>query len=165
MPSKPPGCGSRRCRRRTSRSCGGSTPARSTSSKRSIRMGSRQLGRPWSRSCIHDFETVTVPGQVPLPGVSADPSRPIVYGLDGFVNAFRDWLSAWDTWVVTAPDFIDVDENRVLALFDVRARSKTHQVEMPIEGATLTTVTDGRIARLELFFDREQALEAAGLSE
>jgi ketosteroid isomerase-like protein len=112
-----------------------------------------------------DFETVTVPGQVPLPGVSADPSRPIVYGLDGFVNAFRDWLSAWDTWVVTAPDFIDVDENRVLALFDVRARSKTHQVEMPIEGATLTTVTDGRIARLELFFDREQALEAAGLSE
>ena len=112
-----------------------------------------------------DFETVTVPGQVPVPGAGGDPSRPIAYGLDGFARAFRDWLSAWDTWVVTAPDFIDVDENRVLALFDVRARSKTHRVEMPIEGATLTTVTDGRIARLELFFDREQALEAAGVSE
>jgi hypothetical protein len=73
--------------------------------------------------------------------------------------------SAWDTWVVTAPDFIDVDQNRVLAVFDVRARSKTHQVEMPIEGASLITVIEGRVARLELFFDRERALEAAGLSE
>jgi ketosteroid isomerase-like protein len=113
-----------------------------------------------------DFETVTVPGQVPLSGVGAeDPSRPIFYGVDGFVDAFRDWFSAWESWVVTATDFIDVDENRVLALLDVRARSKTHQVEMPIEGANLVTVTDGRVARLELFFDREQALEAAGLRE
>src|SRR5512133_504187 len=116
------------------------------------------LGQP-------EFEGVTVPGQVPVPGAGGDPSRPIAYGLDGFARAFRDWLSAWDTWVVTAPDFIDVNENRVLALFDVRARSKTHQVEMPIEGATLITVTKSRVTRLELVFDREQALKAAGLSE
>ncbi len=78
---------------------------------------------------------------------------------------FRDWLSAWESWVVTATDFIDVNENRVLVLLDVRARSKTHHVEMPIEGANLLTLRDGRLARLELFFDRAQALEAAGLRE
>jgi hypothetical protein len=67
--------------------------------------------------------------------------------------------------VVTATEFIEVDENRVLVMLDVRARSKTHQVEMPIEGANLMTLSDGKLARLELFFDREQAREAAGLRE
>jgi hypothetical protein len=113
-----------------------------------------------------DFETVTVPGQVPLSGAGVDdPSRPIFYGLDGFVAAFRDWLTAWETWVVTPADFIDVDENRVLVMLDIRARSKTHQVEMPVEGANLLTIKDGKVARIELFFDRDQALEAAGLPE
>jgi hypothetical protein len=113
-----------------------------------------------------DLETVTVPGQVPLSGAGAnDPSRPIFHGVDGFVASFRDWLSAWESWVVTATDFIDVDESRVLVMLDVRARSRTHQVEMPIEGANLLTLRDGRLARLELFFERAQALEAAGLRE
>ena len=110
-----------------------------------------------------DFETVSVPGQIPLSGASAeDLSQPSFHGVDGFVSAFRDWLSAWESWVVTATAFIDVDENRVLAMLDVLARSKTHQVEMPIEGANLVTLRDGKIARLELFFDRAQAREVAG---
>jgi hypothetical protein len=111
-----------------------------------------------------DFETITVPGQVPLAGVGAeDPSRPIFRGVDGFVESFRDWLSAWESWVVTAVDFVDADENRVLVLLDVLARSKTHQVEIPIEGANLLTLRDAKLARLELFFDRDQAREEAGL--
>jgi ketosteroid isomerase-like protein len=113
-----------------------------------------------------DFETVTVPGQVPVSGAGAQgASPPVVYGLDGFVSGLSDWLTAWETWVVTPTDFIDVDENRVLVMLDVRARSRTHQVEMPVEGANLLTLRDGRIARIELFFDRSQALEAAGLRE
>ena len=113
-----------------------------------------------------DFETVTVPGQVPVSGAGAqDASRPVLRGLDGFVSGFGDWLSAWETWVVTPTDFIDVDENRVLVMLDIRARSKTHQVEMPVEGANLLTIKDGRLARVELFFERGQAREAAGLSE
>ena len=113
-----------------------------------------------------DFETVTVPGQVPVSGADAqDASRPVAHGLDGFVSGFGDWLSAWETWVVTPTDFMDVDENRVLVMLDIRARSRTHQVEMPVDGANLLTIKDGRVARIELFFERSQALEAAGLSE
>lgn len=113
-----------------------------------------------------DLETVAVPGQVPLSGAgAADPSQPTYRGLEGFAAAFRDWLSAWEIWAVTPTDFVEVDESRVLVLMDVRARSKTHQVEMPIEGANLITIRDGKLARLELFFDRDQALEASGLSE
>ena len=36
---------------------------------------------------------------------------------------------------------------------------------MPIEGANLLTLRDGRLARLELFFVTRQALEAAGLRD
>ena len=53
----------------------------------------------------------------------------------------------------------------MLVLLDVRARSMTHQVEIPIEGANLLTFSDGRLGRLEIFFERAQAREAAGLSE
>jgi hypothetical protein len=116
-----------------------------------------------------DFETVIDPGyQMMLgdPGMDAPLGSPsISYGIDGFVSIFREWLSAWETWVVTPTDFIDVDENRVLVMLDIRARSKTHQVEMPVEAANLLTIKDGRGARIEFFFERGQALEAAGLRE
>lgn len=116
-----------------------------------------------------DFETVAGPGQVPLMAPRAQtpegPTRPTYYGLDGFASAFRDWLTAWETWVVTPTEFLEVDEDRVLVLLDVRARSKTHQVEMPMEGANLVTLRDGMLARVELFFDRAEALKAAGLRE
>jgi ketosteroid isomerase-like protein len=115
-----------------------------------------------------DFETVTAPGQVPLSGVDVEPEdalRQVAYGVSGFVNAFRDWLSGWETWVVTPTEFIDVDENRVLVIYDIRARSKTHQAEMPFEGAALLTLKDGKLARSEMFNIKQEALEAAGLSE
>ncbi len=111
-----------------------------------------------------DFETVTVPGQVPLSG-TRDSSRPTLHGIDGFIGGFRDWLDAWDRWAVTATQFIDVDAERVLVMVDVLARSKTHQVEMPIEAATLLTFRDSKLTRLELFFDRAEAREAAGLTD
>ena len=121
----------------------------------------------WEPLLHRDFETVVagelLGGSAEIPGGSS--SRPVTHGLNGFASAFRDWLSAWESWVLMPPDFIDVDETRVLALFEVRARSKTHQVEMPIEAANLWTLRDRKVARLELFLDKAEALEAAGLSE
>jgi ketosteroid isomerase-like protein len=125
--------------------------------------------RPVFEPLVHpDFEAVFVRGQPPPSGGARNPDgsgRPTASGVDGFLAAFRDWLSAWDTWVATATDFLDVDENRVLVLMDVQARSKRHQVEMPISGANLFTLSDGRVARVELFLDRPQALKAAGIQE
>ena len=116
-----------------------------------------------------DFESVTDPDLVLLsaPGdeTHGDSSSQVFHGLDGFASVFRDWLSAWESWLVTPTDFIDVDEDRVLVLFEVRARSKTHQVEITIDSANLWTLRDGKAERLELFLKPATALEAAGLSE
>ena len=119
------------------------------------------------RTLAHpDFEVVFAPGGIPFGPVETGAlGQSTAHGVDGFVEAWREWLSAWDVWVVTPTEFVDVDQERVLVLMEVRARSKTHQVEVPLKAANLLTLRDGLIARLELFLDQTQALEAAGLSE
>jgi hypothetical protein len=95
----------------------------------------------------------------------SETAQPTVRGFDAFIGTWREWIGAWETWVVTPTDFVDVDEERVLIPMKVRARSKTHGVEISIEGANLLTIREGKVARLELFLDQSDALEAAGLSE
>lgn len=115
-----------------------------------------------------DFETIGDPNAIPMGpmiGVEGGPSDLFAKGIDGFLDFWRDWITAWESWTVGPPEFIDVDENRVLVCTDVRARSKTDQVEMTIDAANLMTLRDGKVRRLELFFNRENALEAAGLSK
>jgi hypothetical protein len=111
---------------------------------------SSQVGMPWESR------------EAAMPGRS---SRPTAVGIEGFLAVWRDWLTAWDSWVITPAEFVDVDEYRVLVLLDVQGRSKTHQVDMPLPSANLLTLRDGKVARLELFTTRAEALEAAGLSE
>ena len=112
-----------------------------------------------------DFEAVGA--AIIMPGVESpqESARRIVRGAQGFIETFRGFLAAWETWVVTPSEFIDVDDERVLVLLDIQARSKTHKVEIPIEAANLVTVRDGKLARLETFSGRAEASEAAGLSE
>jgi len=122
------------------------------------------------RPLIHpDLEAVFEARNIPMGPASiesaGEAAQPTVTGLDGLVRAWREWLSVWDAWVMTPTEFLDVDQERVLVLMKVRARSKTHQVEMPVEGANLLTIRNGRLARLEMFLDQAEALEAAGLSE
>jgi ketosteroid isomerase-like protein len=113
-----------------------------------------------------DFETIADPRYQMLlgePGAGAAGSQSVYHGLDGFIAAFREWLSAWDSWVVTPSEFIDLGENRVLVLTEIAGRSERHGAELTIEGGNVVTLRDGKLARLELFFQRLDALEAAGL--
>ena len=122
-------------------------------------MSHRKLGTP------HEVPAATPPPHPrdsPQPAVR--PPDPIVFSIRGN-QAWREWLSAWESWLITPTEFEAVDEERVLVLMEVRARSKTHRVEMPLKGANLLTIRDGRLARLEMFLDQNEALEAAGLSE
>jgi hypothetical protein len=115
-----------------------------------------------------EFETVGDPDAIPMGqnvGVEGGPRNLFAKGIDGFLNFWREWISAWESWDLGPPEFIDVDQDRVLVSYEVRARSKTAQVEVTIEAANLMTLRNGKLTRLELFFNRENALEAAGLSE
>jgi hypothetical protein len=106
-----------------------------------------------------DFETVGEGLAMSSGGVETaqESSRRSAYGFEGFISVWSDFLSAWDSWVVTPANLIDVDDERVLVLLDIRARSKTHGVEMPIEAANLLTFRDGKLTRLELFNTQPEA--------
>ena len=103
-----------------------------------------------------EFETIDVPGG--LINTSA-------VGFEGFREVWSEWLSSWQTWFIEPDKFIPLSGDRVLALAVNRATSKTEGVEMVFQGASIWTLRNGKIRRMELFLDREQALEAAGLSE
>ena len=115
-----------------------------------------------------DFETVGDPDAIPMGrniGVEGGPRHLFAKGVDGFMNFWREWNSVWESWALGVPEFTDVDENRVLISYEVRARSRTSQVEVTIEAANLITLRNGKLTRLELFFNSEEARRAAGLSE
>jgi hypothetical protein len=115
-----------------------------------------------------EFKTIGDPNAIPMGpmiGVAGGPPDLFAKGIDGFLDFWRDWITAWESWTLGPAEFIDVDESRVLVSQEVRARSKTDQVELTIDAANLMTLRDGKVTRLELFFNREKALEAAGQSE
>lgn len=58
---------------------------------------------------------------------------------------------------------MDVDDQRVLVLLSYQGRSKTHGAEIALDGGNVLTLRDGRVARVELFFNRLDALEAVRL--
>jgi ketosteroid isomerase-like protein len=72
----------------------------------------------------------------------------------------------------TSPDFrLDVErmeaisQDRILALMHVTATGRASGIPTPAATANLYDLVDGKIRRVRIFLDRQQALEAAGLSE
>jgi ketosteroid isomerase-like protein len=106
-----------------------------------------------------DFETRVDPASLPVG------FHPNAHGPEGFLDIFREWLVAFESWTVTANEFIDVDEDRVLVMCTLAARWEGQQAELETEGGNLYTFHDGKVARIELFLDRSAALAAAGLSQ
>jgi uncharacterized protein len=60
-------------------------------------------------------------------------------------------------------DFIDVDDERLILVATINVRGRASGAESSLRGYELLTVRDGRLARREVFFDRAEALAAAGL--
>jgi hypothetical protein len=114
-----------------------------------------------------EFETIPDPKYWMLIG-NGEPAEGsseelVVKGIAGFANTFGDWLSEWERWEVTPTGFSEVSSDQVLVSVDISASSKIQGVEMTTQAANLFTFREGRVARLEMFLQRRDALEAAGL--
>jgi ketosteroid isomerase-like protein len=86
-------------------------------------------------------------------------------GLEGLLDAWREWLRAWDMYRTEIEKFIDAGENRVVVLVRDHGRLRGSDVELEQLGGSVWTVRDGKIARIEFHTSRGNALVAAGLSE
>lgn len=85
-------------------------------------------------------------------------------GLDGLRQATVDYLNVWDDYRYEVEEMIDLGD-RVLVLETQTARGKRSGALISQEVGTLLTLRDGRIARWEYYWERAEALEAAGIRE
>ena len=82
----------------------------------------------------------------------------------GSRDTWLEWLSPWKTYRVETEEVIDL-RDRVLVLVHAFGRLEGSQGEVENTSASLWTVRDRKIARVEFYVDRTEALKAAGLEE
>ena len=74
---------------------------------------------------------------------------------------FEDWASAWSEWSAETPEeFIDVDEEHVIAVFRIKATGRASGVAIERQDAIVYEVRDQQITRIDYYNSKQQALES-----
>jgi ketosteroid isomerase-like protein len=85
-------------------------------------------------------------------------------GMDGFRALWLDWLAPWATHRVEIAQAIDLGD-RVLVLAEALATIHGSTARVKRSTGAIWTVRDGKVARVDFYPDRAEALEAVGLSD
>ena len=86
-------------------------------------------------------------------------------GHDGLARFWTDLLEAWEHFSPTTVEVIECGADGLITLDVVRARGKGSGIDMEARGAMLWTMQGGKIVRVKMFQTKQEAFEAAGLSE
>ncbi len=108
---------------------------------------------------ISPFLTDDFHGAMVFPGLT----QPFA-GLEGFREAWLDWLEPWATYRATSEGLIDAGDRVVNLARDYGRREGTDE-EVELIGGAIWTVRKGKVARYDGYAHRAEALKAAGLSE
>jgi ketosteroid isomerase-like protein len=84
-------------------------------------------------------------------------------GLDGLIEGGRTILSAWEDWRPQAAEYRELDDERVLVLTRQSGRGKTSGLEVEQTTAGLFHISNGKVTRLAIYWDRDRALADLGL--
>jgi len=88
----------------------------------------------------------------------------IYKGREGVTKLFENYLEVFDSFQMKPEKFFEVDD-RIVVFVRTPARGKGSGVEVEFRPAHVWTMRAGKAARLEIFPERQRALEAVGLSE
>jgi ketosteroid isomerase-like protein len=97
--------------------------------------------------------------------VRSGPDGGEYHGIEGLTAAWRDVLAAWEGFRIHTERVVAGDPGVYVLLIRLLARGKGSGVMTDAEVANVVTMRDGRIARLEMHWDRDAALAAAGAGE
>jgi ketosteroid isomerase-like protein len=90
--------------------------------------------------------------------------RGVYRGHEGLRRFFREWHEAWGSIEYDYDELIDAGEQVISVVTrHARGRASGAEVEMPL--ALIFTLRQGKVVRVVWFRTREEALEAAGLTE
>lgn len=79
-------------------------------------------------------------------------------GHKGLLEAFEDWPSQWDEFEVELREIVDVGRDRVIIVNNQRLTARGATMEQEVY--FLTTFKAAKATRVDMFFSREEALEA-----
>jgi ketosteroid isomerase-like protein len=114
----------------------------------------------FSRSEWADPEIEYVVGDGPEPGSWR--------GADAMREGWRDFLSAWAGYRVRVDEYRGLDDDRVLVLLHAAGHGKTSGLELGAtgeRGANVLQVASGKVTKLVVYFDRNNALADLGLEK
>jgi len=127
----------------------------------------REMYAEWAKGnlwALRDVATPDVEWEW-SPGLASLSGGPRTYrGLDEIGASTLEWLAAWDSFWMTAEDFIDAGD-QVLVPFRLTVVGKGTGVKIEESAFGLWTMQDGRAVRVRYYEDRDEALEAAGLPQ
>jgi hypothetical protein len=85
-------------------------------------------------------------------------------GMDGFRTLWLDWLAPWATHRVEIEKAVDLGD-QVLVLAEALATIEGSTAQVKRNTGALWTVRYRKVARVEFYPDRDEALKALGLAE
>jgi ketosteroid isomerase-like protein len=94
-----------------------------------------------------------------------DPDAATHRGLQAYKRYLEQWLESFDGMHVDVEECIDVGDDRVFTWCRYTGRGRASGAPADWYLAIIFTIRDGKIVRGEEYFDRDEALEAAGLRE
>jgi ketosteroid isomerase-like protein len=111
----------------------------------------------------------------------ADATRPVIHpdvncvfhefgdeksytGLNGIRGFMLDWMAPWVAYRIEIEDAIDLGEQVLILNHDRGTRSGSAQ-EVRGRVGVVWTIRDGKVARLDAYMTRADALKAVGLEE
>jgi len=121
-----------------------------------VRRGIESVEAFWA---LLDEDVVWDPGRDPPPDIQG-----VYVGRDSVIAASRRYWGTWDEYSLDADELIDAGSSVVVVVHE-RGRGKGSGAPFDRHWAQVWTFREGRIVRWELFRDKADALEAAGLSE
>ena len=121
-----------------------------------VRRGIESVEAFWA---LLDEDVVWDLGRDPPPDIHG-----VSVGRDSVIEASRRYWGTWDEYSLDADELIDAGSSVVVVVHE-RGRGRGSGAPFDRRWAQVWTFREGRIVRWELFGDKAEALEAAGLSE
>jgi ketosteroid isomerase-like protein len=95
---------------------------------------------------------------------SSLPAAGVYHGHDGVERWFRDWLETWTDYEMASREYIDTGD-AIVVVFRQRGTGRGSGVRAERDFFIVYDLRESKVVRFRLYESREEALEAAGLSE
>jgi uncharacterized protein len=92
------------------------------------------------------------------------PEQRVYRGFEAVLEFFGEWSGSWEDYRFEVEEIVDAGE-KVLVVVRDEGRSRATGITLERRRGEVWTLRDGKVVRIDLFDNRAEAVEAAGLRE